>query len=382
MLNRLTEQLYSEGYTRENHPDYVCWGDFENFGYKWEFLVKMVWITGCGLLVQGRTVATSDVSYDGEWYCPENDNPVFRCPHEKRDCPYQVGALAKYSMCICHRTDREYDYQASAEKVEKDIDAKRAKEYREITGGQYCVNVVASNGYEAGYYEVRFDPTRCIQYGCKNEVCSITKKPRDLSKCNIFYDIVREWKTRSGIIEETKTAVEKGVKVFPKPVARTDAELWLARKKASYNPFLSKKSILDPHLTLEDQRMAYFSKHHRQWPGYDYFEFSYSVQNIRIAKSEQRDLLQDLQDVENGIEVFHASDAEKEKTQKKRDAKQKRTEEKTRKIEKAHLKAFDEHWEDPIWQATLRSFFREDYETMIRKKQEEAAGIGQQISLF
>lgn len=382
MLNKLTEQLYSEGYTRENHPDYVYWGDFENFGYKWEILVKMVWLTGCGLLVDGRTVATSDVSYGGVWYCPENGNPVCRCPYEKRDCPHQVGALARYSMCVCQRTEQEYDYESSAEKIERDTDIQKQKQYQEITGGQYCINVVGTNGYKPGYYEVRFDPENCIRYGCQNPVCVITKKARNLSKCNIFYDIVREWKTRIGIIEDTKTTVEKGVKVFPKPVARTDAELWLARKKASYNPFLDKRSVLDPKLTSEDRSMEYFSKHHRQWPGYDYFEFNYSVQNIRIAKSEQRDLLQDLQDVENGIEVFHASDAEKEKTQKKRDAKQKRQEGKDRKRVKAQRKAFEEHWEDPLWQSTLRSFFREDYESMIRKKQEEKAGIGQQISLF
>ncbi len=176
-------------------------------------------------------------------------------------------------MCVCCRSDRPYSYENSAERVAKEKDRESHAKYMQLTGGQYCACVVGSNGFKPGEYQIEFDPQRCIQLGCKNETCSVTKKRRDLSKVNIYYDIRREWITRAGLIEDHKTALEKGCKVFAKPVARTDAELWLARKKASYNPFQN-KTVIDPHFSMEDRLQEYFSKHHRQYNGYDYRESS------------------------------------------------------------------------------------------------------------
>ena len=381
MINALTRALYAAGWTREHHPDNVYWGDFENFSYKWEYLKETVWKTGCGLLVEGRTVSMSDVSYGGIWFCPENGNPIIRCPYSRRDCEQQTGALAKYCMCVCSRSDACYDYQNSAEKVEEELSKKSQAKYLELTGGQYCACVIGSNGFQPGEYQIDFSPDRCIQYGCKNEVCSVTKKRRDLSKVNIFYDIRREWITRAGLIEDHKTTIEKGVKVFGKPVARTDAELWLARKKASYNPFRS-KTVIDPHLSGEDRQQEYFSKHHKSWPGYDYFEFQYSVENIRIEARETRDLLQDLKAVAEGIEVVHASDLKKEEEKAKHERKEKRSADKSNKLRKKHLIDFEKHWNDPLWKPTLQRLFGADYEQMIQKKEDQIAGINKQIDMF
>ena len=45
-------------------------------------------------------------------------------------------------------------------------------------------------------------------------------------------------------------------------------------------------SVIDsPHLTPEDRRQTFFSKMHRRYGEYDYFEFHYDVENIRIAAS-------------------------------------------------------------------------------------------------
>ena len=381
MLNDLTKSLYAEGWTRDNHPDHVYWLDYENFGFKFEYLLKTVWVTGCGLLVSGRSVSTSDVSYNGIWHCPENNNPVICCPYSKRDCEHQSAVLCKWSMCVCHQSEACYDYDKSAERVETEQSRKSHARYIEITGGQYCACVVGSNGYEPGRYEISYDVNRCIQYGCKNPVCSVTKKERDLSKCNVFYDIRRKWITTVGLIEDCKIKIEKGCKVFPKPIARTDAELWLASQKASYNPFLS-KTIINPKLTATDRQQEYFSKHHRQWPGYDYFEFRYSVENIRIEARETRDLLQDLQDVANGLEVVHASDLVKSEQDAKREGKKRREAEKERKKVKKQMKAFDAHWKDPLWQRSFQIWFGENYNLMIHEKENEQAGVGEQLTLF
>lgn len=384
MLNDLTQKLFADGYTRENHPDNVYWSDFENFGYKAEYIFGTVWETPCGLLVDGRSVFTSDVTYNNVWYCPENNNPVIRCPYNKTGCEKQPELLNKWCMCVCHRTEKAYNFETSAEKIEQETERKNHAAYMEITGGQFCACVVGGgNGFEAGKYQISYDPDNCIRCHCNNSVCSVTKRQRDLTKVNIYYDIVREKITKVGIIEDIQRSIEKGCKVFPKPVARTDAEMWLKRKKAEYNPFLSKSSIIQPRLSAEDRRMSYFSKHHRAWPGYDYFEFRYHVENIRIEAKEQKDLLQDLQDVANGLEVFHASDVAKAAIQKKRDAKQSRLEAKEKKIERSKLQAFEEHWEDPQWTRQLISWFgKDEYDRMHQKKLEEKAGINQQIDMF
>lgn len=383
MLNELTKRLLADGHTRVNHPEHVYWSDFENFGYKAEYIFGTVWETPCRLLIEGRSVFTSDVTYNNVWYCPENNNPVIRCPYSKTGCEHQPEMLGRWNMCICHQTERAYDYEASAEKAESDQEKQARAAYMEITGGQYCSCVVNSNGYKPGRYQIEYDPDTCISCHCSNQVCSITKRQRDLTKVNIYYDIIREKITRVGIIEDTQKSIEKGCKVFRKPVARTDAEMWLKRKKADYNPFQAKSGIIEPRLSAEDHRMNYFSKHHRSWPGYDYFEFRYHVENIRIEAREQRDLLQDLQDVANGLEVFHASDVKKAAVQKKKDAKQSRQAAKDRKKERLQLQAFNDHWDDPQWRRQLVNWFgKDEFDRMRQQKVDDLAGVSQQISLF
>lgn len=124
MLNDLTKRLYAEGWTREHYPENVCWGDFENFSFKREYALTLVWETPCGLLLEGRSVATADTSYGGVWYCPENGNPLLRCPYERKGCEHIPDGL-KFAWCPCHQADGPYDYERSAEKVENDIDRRR-----------------------------------------------------------------------------------------------------------------------------------------------------------------------------------------------------------------------------------------------------------------
>ena len=89
---------------------------------------------------------------------------------------------------------------------------------------------------------------------------------------------------------------------------------------------------------MDDRRQEYFSRMHRHYDDvYDYFEFHYEVENIRIARSEQRDLLQDLRDVAEGIEVHHAVDLNKAAAAQKRAAKIHRKELKERRARRVTL---------------------------------------------
>lgn len=336
--NQLTRDLYAAGYTREDHPSFVYWSDWQNFGYLFEALLKFTWETPCGLLVDGKSdlgrgLACSDASFQGIDYCPENDNPLLRCPYERKDCPHSISGFP-VPLCPCHTTGKRYSFEQSAEKVETERSERQHRQYTEITGGVYCACVVGCNGYEGGRVEVKYDVEQCIRCRCQNPVCVIRKQKRDLSRANIFYDVRRTWITRIGFLEEKKVQVIKGERVFPHPVARTDAEIWLEMKKAHFNPLWSSSVIDSPHLTPEDRRQTFFSKMHRRYGEYDYFEFHYDVENIRVAKSEQRDLLQDLRDVADGLEVVHAVDLKKEQAAKKRESRQRRKEQKERRLNK------------------------------------------------
>lgn len=239
--NQLTRDLYAAGYTREDHPSFVYWSDWQNFGYLFEALLKFTWETPCGLLVDGKSdlgrgLACSDASFQGIDYCPENDNPLLRCPYERKDCPHSISGFP-VPLCPCHTTGKRYSFEQSAEKVETERSERQHRQYTEITGGVYCACVVGCNGYEGGRVEVKYDVEQCIRCRCQNPVCVIRKQKRDLSRANIFYDVRRTWITRIGFLEEKKVQVIKGERVFPHPVARTDAEIWLEMKKRTSTRF-------------------------------------------------------------------------------------------------------------------------------------------------
>lgn len=81
-LNELTQRLFSEGYTKENHPDGVRPFDpfYGGFTYQPKTLYQMVFETPCGLLVAGGHFVGGVMSFMGIHWMPENNNPVVACP--------------------------------------------------------------------------------------------------------------------------------------------------------------------------------------------------------------------------------------------------------------------------------------------------------------
>jgi hypothetical protein len=96
----------------------------------------------------------------------------------------------------------------------------------------------------------------------------------------------------------------------------------------------------------------FFAKHHGE-----YFEMS--VENIRAEIRESRDLKQDLQDIQDGIAVVHASDYEKQEQEKKKELRQERKNKNKDKL----LKALTELGEDGI-------------DTLTEKRIEKALRVG------
>ena len=67
-------------------------------------------------------------------------------------------------------------------------------------------------------------------------------------------------------------------------------------------------------------------------------EFSIEVLDIRAERRESRDLMQDLEDIRNGIQVVHASDVEKLEARAKKERRKKTHEAAIKRLEKKLLK--------------------------------------------
>ncbi len=321
-MNKLTERLLAEGYTKENHPDHVEWSNWQDFEYTREYLAKTVWETPCGLLKKGIG-SYNHGSHMGVDYCPENDNPRYGCPYyDEQPCPHRFNKFWGWN-CTYHQTDRLYDYEQSVEKLWDEWDKIRHQAWQEIGG--YC-DCMEWNRPKRKYVP-RFNIDKCIKL-CNNQVCLITKKTRNLEKVNIFYDVLREKHYRIGLVENTERTIEKGVRVFDRAVARTDAETWLK---------INMDKIFRPK--KNDRCDLHFSEYHGKtgFGEYDFFEFKATVQNIRIEKRESRDLLQDLQDAREGIEVIHTSDIIKSAAKAKKQRRKEYQENKAKRQEKRKI---------------------------------------------
>lgn len=265
-----------------------------------------VWKTACGLLIDGTSdigigLSSGDCHYGGVFYSVETGNPLVRCPYSRKGCPH-IPIGFPLPMCPCSLTDRAYDYGQSLEQVQEERNKTMKREYMEFTGGRYCACVEA----DGTVIKVDYDVARCIRHACKNDFCVVRKQPRDLHMVNIYYDVRRTWAGRTGLLEDRHTKVTKGLKVFPKAVARTDAELWLQQNR-DYGPLLNKHTFQ----RAEDGVEAGIG---------DYSEFFYQVEHIRIAHSDRRDLQQDAAESAAGVEVTHAVDEEKERMDERRKA--------------------------------------------------------------
>ena len=263
-----------------------------------------VWKTACGLLINGTSniglgLSTGDCHYGGVCYSAETGNPLVRCPYPRKGCPH-IPSGFPLPMCPCGPAECVYDYDRSLERIQENQDHNKRRAYMDVTGGRYCACVEA-NGVEI---KVDYDVVQCIRHACQNDFCVVRKQPRDLRTVNIYYDVRRTWAGRTGLFADQRTKVTKGLKVFPKAVARTDAELWLQQNR-DYGPLLN-KHILQP---IEDGVKA---------GPEDYSEFFYQVENIRIAHSDRRDIQQDAVESAAGIEVIHVVDEAKKQIDEKR----------------------------------------------------------------
>lgn len=361
--------MFAEDYTPDNHPEYVKWVDCKyEFEYTSEFLRNSIWEAPCGLLKKGISM-NWEMGYMGISWRPENNNPCFTCPLGKVDCELNHELLRgrKSSgnvQCAFHLTDRPYDYEKSVEKIEDEKEAYKnqllEEFYQKLKRQGHCHCIRWDNNKQMWFAD--YNPADCARYKCSNPECVLTGKPIDEKKKNVFYDLkITRYRRDGGLWDgEEIVSIIKGKKVFQSPVSATICE---AYAKFNYNDILeNEKSKLHKEIFLNP-------------------DIKVEILNVRVEWRETRDLLQDLQDVANGIKVIHNSDLQKqtraEKSERRKLRKQKRIQ-----------KLWKRWWEngDPLARKILIRKGELDGEIDVgwipKSKAEKPESKNEQLSLF
>lgn len=388
--NLLTKELLAEGYTVDNFPDYVriCTSRFSGdnplfnlaggFEYLPTYRDEFVYKTGCGMYVKGSHVL-SDMSYMGIDWSHENNCPVIRCPYDNADCPdnderlhgLHGGGLCIQCWCVCHKAQEIYDYENSLEKANKErkdeIDRKY-KEYVEAHHGRVCRNHM---GYDertrtwSQYYE----PSRCAKICYSQDgYCPILGKQLNKKRGNVYYDLKTSCCRHDDTIfnGDQLVFVEKGNRYFERPVSMDICEAF-----------------------IKVQSGDIYERLKRNLRSEQFFDKSYSIEvlNIRAESKPSRDLLQDLQDIKDGIQVTHATDVEKLSKSAKKEQRQITKQKKIEKLEKKILEIGYENFKelslDKIHADKWISEERiEELENIRKQKMKEEQEKPVQLSLF
>lgn len=320
--NLLTWRLLREGYTPENHPETVQWDGFKQFNY-FRCKEKMYWRTMCGLYVLGSHVF--DMGYYGVDWSPENGNPICNCPYDDFDCRRRPPIFipeptSHFNHCVC-RPSASYDPDRSLEAVceKRELDIAAAKADYACRFPKLCPSYVVYDA-RAKKCTYRFDINFCRS--CSNAVsgCAMFGETEDKTKGNVFYDI-RETRandrdpTIDSTVSDTITTVTKGKRYFDKPMPMN-----LCRRIARYfSGDVVRKEQRRHHRDL------YFAENHGQL-------YELEVFNIRAERRESRDLMQDLADINEGLEVVHDNDAIAEAKKKKQERREVARESKRRRF--------------------------------------------------
>lgn len=396
--NLLTQKLLAEGYTADNHPDYVYVGrtcaDKENplnnlnggfEYYRWHVYEK-AFRTPCGLMCKG-TSCMSSLAVNGAEFSFENDLATVHCPHHICDCELKDKRLlntnsAIKDWCNVHMTDEEYQYEGSLEAVLKlwDDQIRRDKiSYAMQRKGHVCSNHMYYDR-DTKEWKFHYDPGVCARLRCNgncrdvwsNGVCPVLGRELCKEKGNVYYDIktTRRCHELDGTLFEGKieTVVKKGNRVFDHSV-----NMDICRNYAKLCQDEIRWKVRSNY-----HEMIFFAEYHGR-------EFSVEVLNIRAEKKESRDLMQDLQDIRDGITIVHASDMDKRDKERK---KEKRAQNKEKRIAAMEKKIISVGYEnmDQFEQnraCKLISFERlDELEEIRQKKLKEEQEKPIQLSLF
>ncbi len=328
-FNKLTKQLFAEGYTKENHPDWVK--DFNKWYGGFEYTIKaqskLVFETPCGLLVKGSHWNSGYMSYMGVDWTIENNNPTLNCPYRNDNCVKRHKLLQekahgtghmKIVFCDCHLTSCAYDYEKSIDKVLDEQEERKAQLHKEFTETHRSCPFQDSFNEIKGKWELRYDPFICATNVC--QYCSVLRRDLSDKKGNVFYDLktTRRGEDKGLLTQEYETQIIKSKRLFEKNINLTVAEII-----AKYFKYKIREKV-----NMKYHAELFFSEHHGKY-------FKVEVLNVRAEKRVSRDLEQDLKDIAEGYTVLHESDAIKQNKADKHDHRVTAQEKKLDKLRKA-----------------------------------------------
>lgn len=386
--NLFTKKLFEQGYCFENYPDYArlpnpfCSRElFEilgGFEYTNEYLKQKVYATGCGLLYQGSKFFCGYMSYQGIDWKPENDNPVVSCPYRKENCSLRHpflnvisgGGLVKFSQCNCHEVSIPYDYEQSGQKL-LDQEARRIQEKYEAFVQQEDRHVChwhTRYNHWTGEWQQSYNPLVCAR-NCQNigRICNLSHTPLSKKRGNVFYDmkITKIRRDDTFFSGQEEISIKKGCRFLEHPTSLTICEHIVQH---------SKQDILQKASDYYSRQILLFG-------------WRVEILNVRAEQRESRDLLQDLQDIQNGITVTHASDQTKREKEAKQQRRADRKEKQQQKLEK---KIIEHGWQSipthsPDYFHAMKWFGEEKiqfleqlHQDFLKSRQEQP----QQLSLF
>lgn len=378
-VNELTRRLLAEGWKPEDtppgtHPYQDYYGGWT---YTGEAIRSMVWETPCGLLADGRHFLNGYMSYHGVDWRPENGNPALCCPaFPSAPCPLRDPLLCSemYDLhsddvvyqCACHQTDRPYTYEGSVDEAHDRV-WKEADERWEVYKAQHKGRVCRQQsryGRTTKTWRSFYDPMDCVNFGCCS-YCDVLAKELDTHKGNVFYDLRRSWTVKGeGLFpDQRKTVVEKGRKLLGHT-----ASLTLCEAIVKYG-----RHRVEEHVRSEFHRDLFFDK-----------SLEIEVINLRAARVDKRDILQDLQDVANGIEVIHAADSLKAAKAQKR---ARREAAKARRIRKVEAMVLAHGWDalEDTWKRRAKKLLDGDQINELLQQRQAPKAVPPkeaQLSLF
>lgn len=388
--NDLTVRLFAQGYTPEHHPDNVRWCSCGEFEYTPKFLYERVYEMPCGLLWREKSV-NGYMSFNGVSWRHENDNPTTRCPYlpARLDCPMRDarlgydGGAAWMNQCAGTPTDKPYDESRSLDAVakrEQEADEQRAaaalvefaKKIRAETGS-FCPHHARWNRDRAEWAYIReYDPYVCPDY-CTTQPCLRCGIRDDGKEGNVLYDIHEYTRREDGSFfdGEWQEIIIKGEKLFDHPRRLAICEM------AAANPEHAMRQIRH---NRHYSRNLFFEEYH--WHG-RYRVEAESIRIVRKGGKDVRDLLADLQAVQEGATVVHASDQKRASEQQKRKRRAEAKEKKAQKMEKLVLSGkFGEL--EPYVQKRIGKVIGADRlrELMLEAERARSAAKPEQMSLF
>lgn len=352
--NALTKQLLAEGYSANNYPDYVRIGSgqftgddplynmYGGFEYKRIYSDKLVYKTGCGKYVMGCNVITHLYTMGVEW-THENDCPVVRCPYDKTDCILNDERLQWTSgstlytncWCVCHRTEETYDFGNSIEKAKKERHDEMERKYEEFSkahNGRVCRNHMRYNELTREW-NMAYEPAICAKMCYSHGFCPILGRALDKKRGNVYYDIkltYRRYDLDGTLFEgQVDTQIIKGNRYFDRPVSMDICRNFVK---------LSRDEV-DNKVRMKYHRELFFAEYHGK-------QFSVEAMNVMAETKKSRDLLQDLEDIKNGIQIQHASDNIMDEKERKKARRQQAQEKHIQRLEKKIMEVGYENLED------------------------------------